>query len=121
MLLHAGDIYVLVLLHLLLTVSGPVVVGMCSSMDILWLIILLASGWFLGMLTVIVNVTHLNCLHIWFITHCFFEDCRLFSDYNWCCTVCRACVNVTDYSCQVFLGFCFMCAVISSGGQVLPV
>ena len=50
-----------------------------------------------------------------------FEDCRLFSDYNWCCTVCRACVNVTDYSCQVFLGFFFMCAVISSGGQVLPV
>ena len=55
-LLHAGDIYVLVLLHLLLTVSGPVVVGMCSSVDILWSIILLASGWFLGMLTVVVNI-----------------------------------------------------------------
>ena len=30
MLLHVGDIYVPVLLHLLLTVSGPVVVGVCS-------------------------------------------------------------------------------------------
>ena len=59
-LLRAGDIYVPVLLHLLLTVSGPVVVGMCSSVDILWLIILLASGWFLGMLTVVVPVTHLT-------------------------------------------------------------
>jgi len=37
---------------------------MCSSVDILWLIILLASGWFLGMLTVVVHVTHLNCLHV---------------------------------------------------------
>ena len=44
MLLHASDIYVLVLLHLLLTVSGPVVVRMCSSVDILWLSILLVSG-----------------------------------------------------------------------------
>ena len=31
MLLHADDTYVPVLLYLLLTVSGPVVVGMCSS------------------------------------------------------------------------------------------
>jgi len=42
---------------------------MCSSVDILWLVILLASSWFLGMLTVVVHVTHLNCLHIWFVTH----------------------------------------------------
>jgi len=59
-LLHVGDIYVLVLLHLLLTVSGPVVVGVCPSLDILWLIIVLASGWFLGMLTVVVHVTHVT-------------------------------------------------------------
>ena len=43
-------------------------------MDILWLIILLASGWFLGMLTVVVHVTHLNCLHVSLLV----EDCRLF-------------------------------------------
>jgi len=49
-------------------------VGMCSSVDILWLIILLASGWFLGMLTVVVHVTHLNCLHVSLLV----EDCRLF-------------------------------------------
>ena len=29
----------------LYTVFGPVVVGMCSSMDFLWLIIRLSSGW----------------------------------------------------------------------------
>jgi len=32
--------------------------------DILWLIILLASGLFLGMLTAVVHVTYLNCLHV---------------------------------------------------------
>ena len=93
---------------------------MCSSVDILWLVILLASGWFLGMLTVVVHVTHLNCLHVWFVTHCFLKTVDYFLIINGG-ALCRACVNVTDYSCQVFLGFFFMCAVISSGGQVLPV
>ena len=45
---------------LLLTVFGPVVVGMCSSMDFLWLIIRLSIGWLPMMLTVVVHVTHLN-------------------------------------------------------------